>query len=64
MYHRVKELLEKFLLDIPLSTNTFPYRTFVKTDHTSLSLSSMLAGVRQKVMMSPVALQRKCSLKP
>lgn len=64
VYHRVKELLEKFLLDIPLSANTFPYRTFVKTDHTSLSLSSMLAGVRQKVMMSPVALQRKCSLKP
>ena len=33
-------------------------------NHTRSSLSFTLAGVKQKVMMSPVSLQSKCNLNP
>lgn len=41
-----------------------PYRSFASTFHTLGSRSSVLAVVRQKVMISAWSLQTKCSLKP
>ena len=60
----LNRLSKSSCLMYPLSANTFPWRIFVNTVHTLLSLSSTFAPVRQNVITSPESLQSRCSLNP
>lgn len=60
----VEQALEEFLFDVSPVRKDLAIKHFCKTFYTLGSLSSTLAGVRQKVMTSPVSLHNRCSLKP